>query len=211
MLLRFNDNDFWTSLVGKFNAYNLLLVFGIALELGWNKEEVLVGLSKLKNVDGRFQTFNTKGGITIIVDYAHTPDALINVIETIQKIRTRNEKLISIAGCGGNRDKTKRPEMGDAVSDLSDLAILTSDNPRDEAPEEILREMEAGVQAQNTNKYIKITDRKEAIKTALKMANAGDIILIAGKGHETYQEIKGIKHHFDDMETAMELAKNLNK
>ena len=211
MLLRFNNNDFWTTLVGKFNAYNLLLVYGIALQLGWNEEEVLVGLSKLKNVSGRFQAFNTEGGLIIIVDYAHTPDALINVIDTIQKIRTRNEKLISIAGCGGNRDKTKRPEMGDAVSDLSDLAILTSDNPRDEDPEEILKEMEAGVQPQNTNKYIKITDRKEAIKTALKMANAGDIILIAGKGHETYQEIKGIKHHFDDMEIAVELAKNLNK
>lgn len=211
MLLSFNTHEFWATLVGKFNAYNLLLAYAIASELGWENNEILIGLSELRNVCGRFETFITPNKINIIVDYAHTPDALENVIDTIQKIRTRNEKLICIAGCGGNRDKTKRPEMGKIATHLADLAILTSDNPRNENPEDILKEMEAGVQPQNFNKYIKITDRKQAIKTALQMASQGDIILIAGKGHETYQEINGIKHHFNDMEIAMETAKNLKK
>ncbi|MRJ09994.1 UDP-N-acetylmuramoyl-L-alanyl-D-glutamate--2,6-diaminopimelate ligase [Ornithobacterium rhinotracheale] len=211
MLLTFNNKEVWTSLVGNFNAYNLLLVYAIAGELGWNKDEVLVGISQLKNVNGRFQTFQSKGNITIIVDYAHTPDALENVISTIQKIRTKNEKLICVAGCGGDRDKSKRPEMGDAVSELADLAILTSDNPRSEDPEVILAEMEAGVQPQNFRKYLKITDRKEAIKTAINMAESGDIVLIAGKGHENYQEIKGVKHPFDDVLIAKEFTEILNK
>ena len=168
-------------------------------------------LSSLKNVDGRFQSFISKGGIIAIIDYAHTPDALENVLNTIQNIRTRNEKLITVVGCGGDRDRTKRPEMARIASQQSEIAIFTSDNPRSEDPELILEEMEAGVEPQNYKKTLKITDRKDAIKTALKMAEKNDIILIAGKGHETYQEIKGVKHHFDDLEITIELSNQLNK
>ena len=211
MLLQFNEKEFWTSLVGTFNASNLLLVFGVSQQLGWNEDEVLTALSELKNVEGRFETFTSKQGVVTIVDYAHTPDALENVISTIQNIRTKNESLFVLVGCGGDRDKTKRPEMANVATSKADQAILTSDNPRTENPEEILKDMEKGVQPQNFNKYLKITDRKEAIKTAFKLAKSGDIILIAGKGHETYQEINGEKHPFDDMEIAIETAKNLNK
>ncbi|WP_313374797.1 UDP-N-acetylmuramoyl-L-alanyl-D-glutamate--2,6-diaminopimelate ligase [Chishuiella sp.] len=211
MQLQFNSKEFWTSLIGEFNAYNLLLVFGIASILGQDELEVLTALSTLGNVDGRFQTFQTDSGIIVIVDYAHTPDALENVLKTIEGIRTKNEKLITVVGCGGDRDRTKRPEMADIASEKSNLAIFTSDNPRTEDPEEILKEMEAGVKPQFYNRTLKITDRKEAIKTALKMAEPKDIILIAGKGHETYQDIKGVKNHFSDVETATELSKILNK
>ncbi|SMC88441.1 UDP-N-acetylmuramoyl-L-alanyl-D-glutamate--2,6-diaminopimelate ligase [Moheibacter sediminis] len=211
MLLLLDGKEFWTPLIGQFNAYNLLAVYSIAILLGIDQEEVLTHLSKLKNVDGRFQTFKSQGGIVAIIDYAHTPDALENVLNTIQNIRTRNEKLITIVGCGGDRDRTKRPEMGKMAARMSELAIFTSDNPRSEDPEEILKEVEAGVEPQFYNRTLKITDRKEAIKTAYKMAEKGDIILIAGKGHETYQEIKGVKHHFDDLETAQELSNQLNK
>lgn len=211
MLLNLDGKEFWTSLIGQFNAYNLLTVYAIARLLDFEQEEILTVLSQLKNVDGRFQSEISKTGIIYIVDYAHTPDALENVLNTIQSIRTRNEKLITIVGCGGDRDKTKRPEMAKIAADSSDLAIFTSDNPRSEDPEQILKEMEAGVEAQNYNKTLKITDRKEAIKTALKMAQKGDIVLVAGKGHETYQEIKGVRHHFDDMETIKELSNQLNK
>lgn len=211
MLLLLDGKEFWTPLIGQFNAYNLLAVYSIARLLEIDQEEILTHLSKLKNVDGRFQTFKSQGGIVAIVDYAHTPDALENVLNTIQNIRTRNEKLITIVGCGGDRDRTKRPEMGKMAASMSDLAIFTSDNPRSENPEEILKEVEAGVEPQFYNRTLKITDRKEAIKTAYKMAEKGDIILIAGKGHETYQEIKGVKHHFDDLETAQELSNQLNK
>lgn len=211
MQLQFNNKEFWTSLIGEFNAYNLLLVFGIASILGQDELEVLTALSTLGNVDGRFQTFQTNSGIIVIVDYAHTPDALENVLKTIEGIRTKNEKLITVVGCGGDRDRTKRPEMADIASEKSNLAIFTSDNPRTEDPEEILKEMEVGVKPQFYNRTLKITDRKEAIKTALKMAEPKDIILIAGKGHETYQDIKGVKNHFSDVETATELSKILNK
>lgn len=211
MQLQFNNKEFWTSLIGEFNAYNLLLVFGIASILGQDELEVLTALSTLVNVDGRFQTFQTNSGIIVIVDYAHTPDALENVLKTIEGIRTKNEKLITVVGCGGDRDRTKRPEMADIASEKSNLAIFTSDNPRTEDPEEILKEMEVGVKPQFYNRTLKITDRKEAIKTALKMAEPKDIILIAGKGHETYQDIKGVKNHFSDVETATELSKILNK
>lgn len=211
MLLQFNDKEFWTSLVGTFNASNLLLVFGVAQLLGWDEDEILTALSQLKNVEGRFETFTSANGIITIVDYAHTPDALENVISTIQNIRTKNEKLFVLAGCGGDRDKTKRPEMAHVATSQADQAILTSDNPRTENPETILNDMEAGVQPQHYNKYLKITDRKEAIKTAFKLATKGDIILIAGKGHENYQDINGVKHPFDDMQIAMETAKSLNK
>lgn len=211
MLLLLDGKEFWTSLIGQFNAYNLLSVYSIARLLDFEQEEILLHLSKLQNVDGRFQSFISEGGIISIVDYAHTPDALENVLTTIQSIRTRNEKLITIVGCGGDRDKTKRPEMADIASVQSDLAIFTSDNPRTEDPNVILQEMEEGVSPENFKKTLKISDRKEAIKTALKMAKKGDIILIAGKGHETYQEIHGVRHHFDDMEMTKELINQLNK
>ncbi len=211
MLILLDGKEFWTPLIGQFNAYNLLAVYSIARLLEIGQTEILTHLSKLKNVDGRFQTFISESGIVIIVDYAHTPDALENVLNTIQNIRTRNEKLVTVVGCGGDRDKTKRPEMARIASVQSDLAIFTSDNPRSEDPEQILVEMEAGVEPLNFKKTLKITDRREAVKTALKMSEKGDIILIAGKGHETYQEIKGVKHHFDDMETSKELTKQLNK
>ena len=211
MLLLLDGKEFWTSLIGQFNAYNLLSVYSIARLLNFEQEEILLHLSKLQNVDGRFQSFISEGGIISIVDYAHTPDALENVLTTIQSIRTRNEKLITIVGCGGDRDKTKRPEMANIASVQSDLAIFTSDNPRTEDPDVILQEMEEGVSPENYKKTLKISDRKEAIKTALRMAEKGDIILIAGKGHETYQEIHGVRHHFDDMETTKELINQLNK
>ena len=211
MQLEFNGKEFWTSLIGKFNAYNLLLVFGIATILEHDEIEILKALSTLGNVDGRFQTFQTQKGIVVIVDYAHTPDALDNVLNTIESIRTKSEQLITVVGCGGDRDKTKRPEMADIASEKSNVAIFTSDNPRTEDAEEILREMEVGVKAQFYNRTLKITDRKEAIKTALKMAEPKDIILIAGKGHETYQEINGVRTHFSDVEVATELSKLLDK
>ncbi|MXV38837.1 UDP-N-acetylmuramoyl-L-alanyl-D-glutamate--2,6-diaminopimelate ligase [Flavobacteriaceae bacterium Ap0902] len=211
MLLNFNGTEFWTALVGTFNASNLLLVYGVSQELGWDKEEVLQTLSELTNVEGRFETFTSKEGIVTIVDYAHTPDALENVVSTIQNIRTKNEKLFVIVGCGGDRDKTKRPEMAKVATTQADQAILTSDNPRTEDPEAILKDMEEGIPPQYYNKYLKITDRKEAIKTAFKLASKEDIILIAGKGHENYQEINGIKYPFDDMEIAIEIANQLNK
>lgn len=209
--LQFNGKEFWSPLVGSFNASNLLLVFGVSQMLGWDEDEVLTALSKLMNVEGRFETFTTENGIVTIVDYAHTPDALENVISTVQNIRTRNETLFIIVGCGGDRDKTKRPEMANVATSQADKAILTSDNPRSENPEDILHDMEKGVQPQNFKKYLKITDRREAIKTAFKLAEKGDIILIAGKGHESYQEIQGVKYPFDDMQIAVETAKILNK
>ncbi|MGI9526264.1 MAG: UDP-N-acetylmuramoyl-L-alanyl-D-glutamate--2,6-diaminopimelate ligase [Weeksellaceae bacterium] len=211
MLLNFDGTEFWTSLVGTFNASNLLLVYSISQELGWKKEEVLEKLSELKNVEGRFETFTSTSGIVTIVDYAHTPDALENVTQTIQSIRTRNEKLFVLVGTGGDRDKTKRPEMAKVAVTEADTAILTSDNPRTENPEAILQDMEEGIPAQYVNKYLKITDRREAIKTAFRLATTGDIILIAGKGHETYQEVNGIKHPFDDMEIAVQIANQMNK
>lgn len=211
MLLEFNGKEFWTSLIGRFNAYNLLEVFAIASILGQDELQILTALSTLKNVDGRFQTFKTASGIVVIVDYAHTPDALENVLNTIEAIRTKNEQLITVVGCGGDRDKTKRPEMADIASAQSQVAIFTSDNPRTEDPEVILQEMEVGVKPQYYNRTLKITDRKEAIKTALKMAEPNDIILIAGKGHETYQEVNGVKSHFSDLEVATELSQLLNK
>lgn len=212
MQLLLDGKEFWTTLVGWFNAYNILAVYAIARLLGNDQEEILTNLSKLKTVDGRFQTFITPGGIISIVDYAHTPDALKNVLNTIQEIRTRKEQLITVVGCGGDRDKTKRPEMASIAAEKSDLAIFTSDNPRTEDPEEILADMEKGVSEKNTrSKTLKITDRKEAIKTALKLAKKGDIILIAGKGHETYQEINGVRNHFDDLEITQELSNQLNK
>jgi len=211
MLLNFNGKEFWTTLTGKFNVYNLLLVFGIAEELGFQQNEILQAISKLKRVSGRFETFKSDGGIFFIVDYAHTPDALENILDSINDIRTKNERLITVFGCGGDRDHSKRPEMGNIATKKSTLAIITSDNPRTEDPAQIIKEIEAGVEPQNFSKYTSIPDRREAIKMAIKFAEPKDIILVAGKGHETYQEINGVKHHFDDKEVINELWKLMSK
>ncbi|AZA91578.1 UDP-N-acetylmuramoyl-L-alanyl-D-glutamate--L-lysine ligase [Chryseobacterium nakagawai] len=211
MLLNFNGKEFWTTLTGKFNVYNLLLVFGIAKELGFEEDEILQAISKLKRVSGRFETLKSDGGIFFIVDYAHTPDALENILDSINDIRTKNERLITVFGCGGDRDHSKRSEMGNIATKKSTLAIITSDNPRTEDPGQIIKEIEAGVEPQNFSKYTSIPDRKEAIKMAIKFAEPKDIILVAGKGHENYQEINGVKHHFDDKEVINELWKLMSK
>lgn len=211
LLLKINDNEVWVKLIGSFNAYNLLAIFGVAVELGIEKVEALRLLSELESVSGRFQFIVSDTKITAIVDYAHTPDALENVLQTIEDIRTKNEQLITVVGCGGDRDKTKRPVMANIAAMLSDKAIFTADNPRTENPEIIIQEMEQGVEPQNFKKTISILDRKQAIKTACQLANPNDIILIAGKGHETYQEINGVKYDFDDLEIVTELLQQLNK
>jgi UDP-N-acetylmuramoyl-L-alanyl-D-glutamate--2,6-diaminopimelate ligase len=211
LLLKINENEVWVRLIGTFNAYNLLAIYGTAVELGLEHFEVLRLLSELESVSGRFQFMVSKGNITAIVDYAHTPDAIENVLKTINDIRTKNEQLITVVGCGGDRDKTKRPIMANIATALSDKVILTSDNPRTENPETIIAEMEQGVEPQNYKKMMAITDRKQAIKTACQFAQPNDIILIAGKGHETYQEIQGIRHDFDDMKIVKEILDQLNK
>lgn len=211
MLLNFNGKEFWTTLTGKFNAYNLLLVFAVAVELGFNEEEVLQVISTLKRVHGRFETIKSPSGIYFVVDYAHTPDALENVLDSINEIRTKNERLITVFGCGGDRDHAKRPEMGKIATRKSTLAIITSDNPRNENPADIIKDIEQGVEAQNYSKYTSIPDRKDAIKMAIKFAEPRDIIVVAGKGHENYQEINGEKYHFDDREVIEELLKIMGK
>jgi len=211
LLLKINDSEVWVRLIGTFNAYNLLAIYGTAVELGIESLEVLRLLSELESVSGRFQYVVSNGKITAIVDYAHTPDALENVLKTINDIRTKNEQLITVVGCGGDRDKTKRPIMANIASDLSDKIIITSDNPRTENPETIIEEMELGVAPQNYKKTVSIIDRKQAIKTACQLAQANDIILIAGKGHETYQEINGVRHDFDDMKMVKEMLDQLGK
>lgn len=211
LLLKINNSEVWVKLIGTFNAYNLLAIYGTAVELGLDNLEVLRILSELESVSGRFQFIVSNEKITAIVDYAHTPDALENVLKTINDIRTKNEQLITVVGCGGDRDKTKRPIMANIASILSDKVIITSDNPRTENPQTIIEEMERGIEPQNYKKSISIVDRKQAIKTACQLAQTNDIILIAGKGHENYQEIEGIRHHFDDMETVSELLELLGK
>ena len=198
-LISINGTEFWTKLIGNFNAYNLAAIIGVAYELGLEKIEILTIISQLESVSGRFEHLVSDNGVIAIVDYAHTPDALKNVLETINDIRTNNEKLITVIGCGGDRDKTKRPKMAHIASQLSNQAIFTSDNPRTENPETILEEMEIGVSAENLKKIITISDRRQAIKTACKFSETGDILLIAGKGHENYQEIRGERSHFDDL------------
>lgn len=198
-LISINDTEFWTKLIGNFNAYNLAAITGVAYELGLEKIEILTIISQLESVSGRFEHLVSDNGVIAIVDYAHTPDALKNVLETINNIRTNNEKLITVIGCGGDRDKTKRPKMAHIASQLSTQAIFTSDNPRTENPDTILEEMEEGVSAENLKKIITISDRRQAIKTACKFSEAGDILLIAGKGHENYQEISGERFYFDDL------------
>ena len=211
MLLNFGGREFWTTLTGKFNVYNLLLAYAVAIESGFHEEDVLKAISTLKKVKGRFETLKSDSGIFFVIDYAHTPDALENILDSINDIRTKNERLITIFGCGGDRDHAKRPEMGKIATRKSTLAIITSDNPRTEDPAAIIKEIEAGVEPQNFSKYTSIPDRKEAIKMAIKFAEPRDIILLAGKGHEDYQEINGVKHYFDDKITIMELAKLMSK
>jgi len=211
MLLRIGEKEFWTKLIGKFNAYNLLAIYSVAKELGKDDDEVLGALSQLENVTGRFDHFLSEKGVITVVDYAHTPDALKNVLETINDIRTGNEKLITVVGCGGDRDKTKRPEMAKISCNLSNKVVLTSDNPRTEKPESIINDMEAGVPAEYYYKAVSIVDREQGIKSACMDANSGDIILIAGKGHETYQDIMGVKHDFSDFEKAKKILNLLNK
>ena len=205
LVLKINNQEVYTKLIGSFNAYNLLAIYGTAVELGIESTEALRLLSELQSVSGRFQFVVSKNNVTAIVDYAHTPDALENVLKTINDIRTGNEQLITVVGCGGDRDKTKRPIMAKIAVDLSTTSIFTSDNPRTEDPQTIIDEMEQGIEMQQQHKYLSILDRYQAIKTACKMAQPNDIILIAGKGHETYQEIQGVKYDFDDYETAYQL------
>ena len=196
-----DKSEAWFGIVGTFNAYNLLATYATARLSGEEKENVLAAMSQLKGAEGRFDVTISESGIKGIIDYAHTPDALKNVLETINQSRTRNETLITVVGAGGDRDKTKRPEMARIATTLSDKVILTSDNPRSEDPQAIVDDMAKGIGKQNEKKTITILSREEAIKTACLMAQKGDIILVAGKGHEKYQEINGVKHHFDDKET----------
>lgn len=211
LLLSIEGSEVWTRLIGNFNAYNVLAIYATAELLGLEKVEILRLISELKSVSGRFQYLVSDEKITAIVDYAHTPDALKNVLETINSIRTKNESLITVVGCGGDRDKTKRPKMAHIASELSTKVIFTSDNPRSESPEAIIEDMEKGVEPQNFKKTLSIVDRKQAIKTACQLAEANDIILIAGKGHETYQEIKGERFDFDDYKIVQEFLKQLQK
>ena len=205
MMMKVDGSEIYSLLSGNFNAYNILSVYATAILLKQNKEETLVGISKLKGAEGRFDIIRSKDGITAIIDYAHTPDALENIIETINSIRTHNEQLITVVGAGGNRDSTKRPIMAKIASLLSTRVILTSDNPRNDDPQEILEDMRKGIDPAKKKMTMVITDRKEAITTAFNLARTGDMILLAGKGHEKYQEIKGVKYPFDDKEIIAEL------
>lgn len=205
LLLSINNQEVWTHLVGEFNAYNLTAIYGVAKLFGLESIKILTIISQLNSVKGRFQYLTSKNGIVVVIDYAHTPDALKNVLQTIQNLKNKNNQIITVVGCGGDRDKAKRPVMGRIASQLSSQVIFTSDNPRSENPQTIINEMEAGVEQINLKKVVHILERSQAIKMATKLAVKDDIILIAGKGHETYQEIKGIRNHFDDYE---EITKN---
>jgi UDP-N-acetylmuramoyl-L-alanyl-D-glutamate--2,6-diaminopimelate ligase len=211
LLLNIDNQEVWSKLIGSFNAYNLLAVYATAVLLKEDRTNVLTTLSTLNAVEGRFQYVRSDNGVIGIVDYAHTPDAILNVLKTINDIRTGNEQVITVVGCGGDRDSVKRPVMAKIACDLSTKVILTSDNPRSEEPEAIIKDMQAGVDAVNYKKTVSITDRHEAIKTACSYAKPGDIILVAGKGHEKYQEIKGVKHAFDDMLVLQENLKLFEK
>ncbi|CAM1363839.1 UDP-N-acetylmuramoyl-L-alanyl-D-glutamate--2,6-diaminopimelate ligase [Tenacibaculum xiamenense] len=202
-LLALNGVEVWSKLIGEFNAYNLLAIYGVATLLGLEKMESLRLLSELESVSGRFQYTVSSDNVTAVVDYAHTPDALKNVLQTINDIRTGNENVITVVGCGGDRDTTKRPKMAKIASQLSSQVVFTSDNPRTEDPQSIIDDMEKGVAPENYKKTLSILDRRQAIKTACKLSESGDIILIAGKGHENYQEINGERLHFDDLEEVM--------
>lgn len=212
LMMMLNDVEVHFRMIGEFNAYNLLAVYGAAISLGQDRQEVLQCLSNTTGAEGRFDySVSPVDKIIVIVDYAHTPDALINVLATIKKLRQGNEQVITVVGCGGDRDKTKRPIMGEVACEHSDKVIFTSDNPRSEDPQQILTDMEEGLPVSARRKYIAIADRAEAIKKAISMARPEDIVLIAGKGHEKYQEIKGVKHHFDDKEVVQEMFELLNK
>jgi UDP-N-acetylmuramoyl-L-alanyl-D-glutamate--2,6-diaminopimelate ligase len=208
MILDFNNRELSVQFIGKFNASNLLAVFGAAVLLGKQEEEVLVALSTLKPVSGRFETVRSPEGYTAIVDYAHTPDALVNVLNAIHGVVEGKGQIITVCGAGGNRDKGKRPLMAKEAAKLSDRVIITSDNPRFEEPQDIINDMLAGLDKDDMRKTISIVDRREAIKTACMLAQPGDVILVAGKGHENYQDVKGVKHHFDDKEVLSEIMKS---
>lgn len=208
-LMSFNGHEVETLFTGRYNAYNLTAVYGVATMLGWNPEKILVDMSRLVPVAGRFQTIHSPLGVTAVVDYAHTPDAVVNVLQAIREVVGPDKNIITVVGAGGNRDKGKRPIMAKEAALRSNRVVLTSDNPRDEEPEQILRDMEAGLE--NTglrSNVLSITDRREAIRTAVMLAKPGDVVLIAGKGHENYQEVKGVKHHFDDCEVVKEIFDN---
>lgn len=212
LVMNINDQEVHFRLIGEFNAYNLLAVFGAALTMGEEKQEVLRCLSVLTGAEGRFDYLvSAREKVIVIVDYAHTPDALLNVLATIRKLKKGFESVITVVGCGGDRDKTKRPLMAQAACEHSDRVIFTSDNPRSEDPAMIIKDMEEGLPVAYKRKYISITDRREAIKTAISLAKPEDIVLVAGKGHEKYQEIKGVKHHFDDKEVVKEMFDELEK
>ncbi len=212
LLLKINNTELWSKLIGDFNAYNILAIYAASDLLGLDQNENLRLISLLENVSGRFEyVISKEQHITAIVDYAHTPDALKNILQTINSIRTGKEQLFTVVGCGGDRDKTKRPKMAHIASALSTKTIFTNDNPRTEDPEQIIQDMEKGVLSENFNRTLSISNRAQAIKTACQMANTNDIILIAGKGHETYQEVNGLRTNFDDMKIVKELLKKLNK
>jgi len=207
-----NDTEVHFKLIGEFNAYNLLAVYGAAVNLGVDKHEVLLKLSNMDGAEGRFDYIvSANEKVVGIVDYAHTPDALINVLATIKNLKQGHEKVITVVGCGGNRDKTKRPIMAEVAVTHSDKVIFTSDNPRNEDPQEIIKDMEAGVSVAGKKKYISIADRREAIKTAVNLSGREDIVLIAGKGHEKYHDVKGVKHDFDDKKILKELFELMDK
>jgi UDP-N-acetylmuramoyl-L-alanyl-D-glutamate--2,6-diaminopimelate ligase len=209
LLLNIDNHEVWVKLIGTFNAYNILSVYATAVLLKQDITSVLTALSNLNSVEGRFQYIKSPNGVIGIIDYAHTPDALKNVLETVKEIRSGSEQVITLVGCGGDRDSAKRPIMAAIACEYSNKVILTSDNPRTEDPEEILNQMQAGVNPVDVKKVLRITDRREAIKIACSFLSKGDIILIAGKGHEKYQEIKGVKHDFDDLEILKETIKIL--
>lgn len=204
-LMSFNNREVEVLFTGRFNACNLTAVYGVASLLGWDPERILVDMSRLVPVAGRFQTFHGPTGVTAVVDYAHTPDAVVNVLQAIREVVGNKGAVITVVGAGGNRDRGKRPIMAAEAARLSDRVVLTSDNPRDEDPAEIIREMEAGLTDATRPTTLSIADRREAIRTAVMLARPGDVVLIAGKGHEDYQEIKGVKHHFDDREVVREI------
>lgn len=210
MLLQIDGQEVWVKLVGDFNAYNLLAVYGAAILLEQETVKVLTALSEITGAEGRFETLKSSTGVVAIVDYAHTPDAVENVLETINGLRQAGQQIFTVLGCGGDRDKTKRPEMAEVAARLSDKVVLTSDNPRSEDPATIIKEMEVGVPADKKKNVFSITDRREAIRAAFHLAQPGDVILVAGKGHEKYQEIQGVKNHFDDKEELIKIFNDHN-
>lgn len=210
MLLSIDAQEVWVKLVGGFNAYNLLAVFGTAILLEQETMRILTALSEVSGASGRFETLKSPNGVVVIVDYAHTPDAVANVLKTVGSLRKNQQQVLTVLGCGGDRDKGKRPEMAAVASELSDKLVLTSDNPRSEDPGQIIKDMEAGISEDRKKNMFSITDRREAIRAAMHLAQPGDIVLVAGKGHETYQEIKGVRHHFDDKEEVIKIFNEQN-